>query len=330
MKSFAQYFKYHFKSTLLRLIIVLVIALALSLASYGNLLRFHEWEWGLDRIAYVNVKLGWYTFIFASICMLIPVLELSNFKSRRNLDTMFTLPVSRTKMLLAHLLNGWIHITLAFTAEAIVIFTALRQAKYSVHESYFFGYYFALLAVGLAIYLFFAFIFSQANTIMDGIIFMGAWTFVFGLPIEVFELDNSFDGDLIAYSPFIKITKLFTDLMEIHSHDKINSESYLVKSVNVEFIFWVAVGIVSAVLLYFTFKKQRVERVEDISTTPIGYKFLVPFLGISVIWETGNPIIGIVILIIMLIGYIIYRRSVRLKISDLIMLGIAFLTIWFA
>jgi len=251
MKSFGQYFKYHFRSTFLRLIIMMAIVLVVSFINIDGIIKMgHRYisyinEYGIPNGHYVEsmrVILGDYTTILAVLCTLMPILEFYGFKSRRNLDTMFTLPVSRTKMLFAHLLNGWIHIMLAFTAEAVIIFAALRQQKELIDESFLFGYYFVLLAVGLAIYLFFSFVFSQGNTIIDGMVFMAGWMFAFVMPFWIVEAIN---GDLrfygyvnytasntvsywllriinsvVFYSPFDKITAVFQELMESLSNVK--------------------------------------------------------------------------------------------------------------
>ncbi len=333
MKSFGQYFKYHFKSTFLRLIIMMAIVLVISLINMGEIVDFRydylkvQIMGGISKDAIIGarVRLAFYTTIFAALCTVMPIFELYSFKSRRNLDTLFTLPVSRTKMLFAHLLNGWIHITLAFTGEAAIIFAALLQEKHWVDESYVFGYYFALLGIGLVIYLFFAFIFSQGNTVIDAVVFMIAWIFAFAFPFLVADELFNIRGDLIddiaygmiCYSPFDIVTSIFMDQMEQYS----SVSGYMLEA-SISCIFWGIIGIISALLLYLTFKKQRVEKVEDISTSPIGYKFLIPYYVISVILWAYDPLIVVIGVIAMLVAYIVYRRTFRIKKWDIIMIAI--------
>lgn len=360
MKTFGQYFKYHFKSTFLRFVIMMAIVLTVSFINMEAIVNLRHGyikvQNGLgfyvsDPSQYIieasKVRLGVYTTIFAALCTLMPIFELYSFRSRRNLDTMFTLPVSRTKMLFAHLLNGWIHVTVAFAAEAVIIFSALHQEKDWVNESYIFGYYFALLSVGLAVYLFFSFIFLQGNTIIDGIVFMGAWSFAFMLPflpaIEIIYRLTNYNNyhllrswlnligeSVIVYSPMDRITTIFnskmqidTDYRELSYHpDQLNR--YKIEA-NIGAAFGVVIGIICLVLLYFTFKKQRVEKVEDISTSPIGYKFLIPFYVISIILWEYDPLVVAVGVIAMLVAYIVYRRTFRIKKWDIIMIGITIL-----
>ena len=359
MKTFGQYFKYHFRSTFLRLIIMMAIVLVVSFINIESVvgLRYDQVRIQTGYGYYIsdssqrfivgsNVRLETYTTMFAMLCTLMPIFELYCFRSRRNLDTMFTLPVSRTKMLFAHLLNGWIHVIIAFTAEAAIIFTVLRQEKYWVNESYLFGYYFVLLGVGLALYLFFSFVFLQGNTIIDGIVFMGAWSFAFEMIVWVvdtisWEFNKNHVGTLnywlsriensvIFYSPFDRINELFENFMGIEdasSYPKYHIDNiydYKIEA-NIGIAFWCTIGIVCLVLLYFTFKKQRVEKVEDISDSPIGYKFLIPFYVISIILWEYDPLVVAVGIIAMLVAYIIYRRTFRIKKWDIIMIGITIL-----
>jgi len=132
-------------------------------------------------------------------------------------------------------------------------------------------------------------------------------------------------NSVVFYSPFDKITAVFQELMEIESSYTSNS----IKNMNIDKIesnigvaFWCVMGIICLVLLYFTFKKQRVEKVEDISNSPIGYKFLIPFYVISFMLVAYDPLIVVIGVIAMLVAYIVYRRTFKIKKWDIIMIGI--------
>ena len=135
---------------------------------------------------------------------------------------------------------------------------------------------------------------------------------------------------MIFCSPFDRINELFENFMGIEdasSYSKYhidNIYNYKIEA-NIGVAFWCAIGIACLVLLCFTFRKQRVEKVEDISTSPIGYKFLIPFYVISVILWEYDPLVVTVGVIVMLIAYIIYRRTFRIKKWDIIMIGITIL-----
>lgn len=346
MKSFGQYFKYHFKSTFLRFAIIMVIALTLSLLYSDNLIGFREYYRstvdGILSAFYTEVFSESYALLFATLCAIVPILELSGFKNRRNLDTIFSLPISRTKMLMAHALNGWIQITSVLTVEILVIFSALRLEKDYVNESYVWGYYGTLLVLGLCVYLFYLCVFSQANTVIDGIAFMFAWSYVFRMAliwfVRVFALNkfNWFNWDIFSLVT-ISVTPLYSfesvgdkfdvliegkEFLEVENISVTYFENAVLKT-EMSLIFWLIIGVASILFLYFTFNKQRVEKVEDISSSPFGYKFLIPFYILLNIMIFQDVIAQTILLIVMLVLYIIYRRTIKIKKWDLLMLGIA-------
>jgi len=342
MKSFGQYFKYHFKSTFLRFVIMTVIVLALSLLFFDEIVRAYYYVSSGDKnVDFANVHFGLFTMFFATLCVIVPMFELSGFKNRRNLDTIFSLPVSRTKMILAHALNGWLHITAIFTVEVGIMFAALRLEKEVLYESYLFGYYGAMLLLGLCVYLFFLCIFSQANTVGDGVVFVLSWSFVFALAVLL--LKNEFYVDMkdpslilnstVFISSFKSITEMFMLLVEEGTQNLspygLNQLGEVLLESKFALAFWGVIGVASAILLYFTFNKKRVEKVEDISDSPLGYKFLTPFIVLSCILLIGSLVsfLGVFLLIIMLVSYIVYRRTIRIKKWDIVMLGIAALTV---
>ena len=121
--------------------------------------------------------------ILGVLCMLIPIIELAPFKNRRNLDSLFSLPVSRRKQALAHYLNGIIQISVAFTVCCVLALIQLIAYKRGAIIGYFIVYYFLALIVGILIYSVFMLLFDQANTVIDGILFeiLGAFALFFVL-----------------------------------------------------------------------------------------------------------------------------------------------------
>lgn len=93
------------------------------------------------------------------------------------------------------------------------------------------------------------------------------------------------------------------------------------------FFVWGAIGIASAVGYVVAFVKKGAEKAGEISSSLFGYKLLIPIYGYSLLmlfdWLEFDSLDFMVVLIFiaMVIGYIIYRRSFRLKASDLIFTG---------
>jgi hypothetical protein len=78
--------------------------------------------------------------------------------------------------------------------------------------------------------------------------------------------------------------------------------------------------------VYF-FSRKRAESAGEISDTPVGYKVLIPVTtGMLIYWalEAGGGIISLLALIFATVSYIIYRRGVRLKAFDIVVIAACF------
>ena len=85
------------------------------------------------------------------------------------------------------------------------------------------------------------------------------------------------------------------------------------------FIVWGVIGVACAIGYFYTFKKKGAQLAGEISNSWFGYRLLIPIYGYSLHLLTGiEGLLTILIFAAMIIGYIIYRRSFKLKTSDLI------------
>ena len=116
----------------------------------------------------------------------------------------------------------------------------------------------------------------------------------------------------VIFNPLLLITEDFNDLID-------RSKVFFETANLIAYIFWVVFGIGAIFGSVYTFIKQRYERVGGISESWFGYKTLIP------IAITGFYLLDTSFYVWCVIGallfYIIYRRSIRLKKSDLIVLG---------
>ena len=99
MKIIKKYFLHRIKKALpLMLVFMASSAIITALSVHSN----------LDFIEAKDMRLNlWWASAFLSLfAMLIPVLECSEFKNRRNLDTLYSFPISRVKMAISVYLSG--------------------------------------------------------------------------------------------------------------------------------------------------------------------------------------------------------------------------------
>ena len=82
------------------------------------------------------------------------------------------------------------------------------------------------------------------------------------------------------------------------------------------FYVWVGIYASCAYGYFSSFVRRGAEKAGEISESPFGYKFLIPFYGVCLIFSVADVIL-VFILPLMFIGYVIYRRGVKLKKSDI-------------
>ena len=81
-----------------------------------------------------------------------------------------------------------IGLILVFVPYAVAFFAGISVVAMREHFyrfGYYFPYFFISLPLGFLLYGFYAFIFTRANTVLDGVVFMIAWSFAVELVMVV-------------------------------------------------------------------------------------------------------------------------------------------------
>jgi hypothetical protein len=89
------------------------------------------------------------------------------------------------------------------------------------------------------------------------------------------------------------------------------------------FIFWLIAGALSAVGFFLTFGKRRMEKTEEISDSYFGFRTLIPIFGIAgmiAFCMSDMIIVWVIIELLAILGYTIYRRGFHYKKSDIAIL----------
>lgn len=334
MKVFKRYLCYRLENSALRTIVFTVISAILTWITVSE-------STGRLYVQYNETGIYVLAIVLGTLCTLIPILELSAFKNRRNLDTLYFFPINRGKMALVHYISGFIQILFAYTVTFIVAYAYLAAQTSYFALGYMPLYYLLSILIGFVMYSFFMFIFGQANTVADGVVFCVLWMFVIFIVMQTFrgeilrhflrdtdfwENTSDLSGWGIAYAPINNLTVIFQDLIEINhiEPDYPYYISYAERYINQAYMFfvWGAIGIASAVGYVVAFVKKGAEKAGEISSSIFGYKLLIPLYGYSLLMMYENlDFMTVLIFVAMVIGYIIYRRSFKLKASDLIFTG---------
>ena len=182
MKTELRYLGYELKKSLWRTVIFSAISVSLCLMITRSC---------TDTIYdnYKNTGIATLAVLISIFAVLIPILELSGFKNRRNLDTLYFFPIKRTGMALVHFVSGFIQLAVIYTVTFASWFLYLLLTTSCFALGYMIPYYFATLAIGLVMYSFFCFTFSLGNNVADGVILMLLWSFVASVVIATL-----FDG----------------------------------------------------------------------------------------------------------------------------------------
>lgn len=339
MKTCASYFKYNLKKVLVEMLTLTVFALLLVHFSVSQSIVHWKADGVLD-IRRSDLCLWVPSAILGVLAAVLPLLRLSAFKSRRNIDTLYSFPLSRRKMVAVQLGMGIGEMFCAFTLSYLYFIFLYKLKAGAFHLFWLLPNYFAALVGGLILYFFVAFFFWQGNTVADGIVF--AIGFAGAPALFVLDLSILFNSSLMSeavwYLPFWHLnntTGLFyykamqdsPEVMEVMGEQLSNNAySWELDSLANKFymyIVWFFVACILAAMLFYFAGRSKAEKAGDISDSFLGYRTLVPFYGYSILlnsteraWEF-SPIIYL----LMIVGYILYRRGFKLRMSDWICLG---------
>lgn len=333
MTNFKQYFRAHLKDNIKTFvyIILAVTILTFIFAINGQPTYYYEHLYGKSiKIQCYNSMLFLPVVLMCIVVYIIPVLEFSLFKKRINLDCVYSLPISRRGMVAVHYLTGMIMLWGAFTASYLTNLILLLSRGSGYFEfSPMIAHYLLSLALGFAIYSFLVFVFNEANTRGDGIWFMFLYTFVLILPLNaIINLTDGTDYQHLKYCmPWMAFDDLNTEyqnLVTLRLEDKLVFSG---SSVSIFwFVFWMIVGLASAIGFFVTFGKKRMEKTEEISNSYFGFRLLIPIYAVSAMialrTSTTNIIWFVIVEILTFIGYTIFRRGFHFKKADIAILGL--------
>lgn len=270
--------------------------------------------------------------IFLYILVLVlPAMEFSFFKRRISLDCAYALPITRRAMGTVHYLTGLIQLLCTFSASYLVnFFLLLSRGAAWFRFTPMLAHYGLCLLLGAALYSVMVFIFNAANTTGDGIWFMLLYTVVLALVTgavqtvtdgrDTFVLFSDVSLGAIPWMPLSMLTTYCQRLVELEPVSK----AFWQNTPYVVWLFvWVVLGIAATVAFLLTFGKRRPERTEELSTSFLGYRVLIPTLAVSgmLVFHASDFILfWVIIELLALLGYTVYRRGFHYRRTDLAVL----------
>ena len=327
-----RYALYHFKKTVFRLCLMVLYSVIVINADIHS--SYQVYNLGNDPAGTVHTfTLTAFGFNFLFLAFLVGILELTQFKNRRNLDTWFSLPLDRWKLALIHFINGAVQLFAAHTIS--FLWGYIKIAKYiplyNLDRGAMISMYFVLLGVGLVFYGMVMFSFTVANNTFDGVMFSFAYiitpimliSFFFDGILRYTPLRGLADSDcsgglvFLIYGFADRFSRLFSCKYKGYKIDPITTLYIVWMTI------WIVVGIALTVLGIWLFTKKKAEKIGGISDSILGYRLLIPITMFTAVLSMGGSLgIGLLYGIFTLILYVIFRRGIKLHIPDIIILGI--------
>lgn len=344
MKTTLRYFKHHAKDTLIRAAIITFICLVIvTMVAQGvNETYQRQKEYSENWYVYgysedftwtLDPSLGFFVAFSAILTTLLPMLELACFNSRKYLDSAFSFPIARISLISVNLINGFVQFLAAYTLSFIWYTIALLPCADKISYPALWSFFFISLLCSLFYYAVNAFFFSVCNSTVDGFLTAGAWQFIICVVLltfsEMFNLNIDSETLLtILWMPLVQICDYFSSMSRGRS---VVVPDLGTDNQNAMLIYLIVITLLTALFvagtLYF-FNKRRAESAGEISRSPFSYSVLLPVCsGMLIYWtmESSEAIIAILALIFSTVGYIIYRRTVKLKIFDIVVIAACFI-----
>ena len=338
MMTAKRYLAYGLRKSLVRTVVLCAIAVIIGVMSADSSTSHQNPRLNSTGIETLAIMLG-------ALATIIPMLELADFKNRRNLDTLYFFPIGRKAMAAVHFISGFVQVATIYTAASVASGLYLLAKTDIFALEYLIPYYFLSLALGLVIYSVICFIYDRANTVTDGVIICILWVFVIWLVASIAREsiikpfwgpdvwttsyiekwnESSYLAEWgILYAPLNNLTVIYQDLLEINGNGKYYADIYLEHSYL--FYVWGAIGLAAALGFIYGFGIRGANMAGEPSSSWLGYKMLIPVYGYTTILyfaSLASDISLIVMLFVaMLIGYVVYRRGFKLKRSDIIVMA---------
>lgn len=261
-----------------------------------------------------------------------PLYVLSYKDSKRKADVYYSLPISRISFLLTRML---VIILDTFIIYFISYFVGILISSFNeidrnlLNYGYAILYFFVTFLVFIPIFIFTTYFANKGNSIFDKIVIMFFYSFAF---ISLFYMINkgiNRANGQYAYlnyeygvnffyivSPFIYLMKFFSAKI----NNNVDIDTILIQDMHNQYLAsTIVIMIISISLLFLLLREEKYDKIERInqpSTSIFGYKIMLPFIPF-IVYGTISPNFGDGLYFILLIislalfasFYFIYKRK---------------------
>ena len=340
--KFKKYFQHLLKKNLLSLACLTLLFVVLYVVPI-LIEDYRAWNGGASSwigLYYDNIIIA-----FGVLSVLIPMYSLAYKMNKRSVDMYYSLPISRTKILLAHYLVGLILLyasyTFAYFLGLCMIITRVSHLNYV----YYLPLYFASLIPAFMLYTLTAFLYTRANTVIDGVVTVICVLFV--LPVFFFTVNIVFgkchwftgavDGDrFFPFGALIQISEKFGEALTTgkFEHWFVYYRGSALYHLNTDIcelvgdVIWFLLAVAATVALFMTEKNCKAENCGQISESIFSYKVLIPvylvLLTMVALKSETYELVFVVAFGAFLLS-ILYKRNIKIGWKFAIVLGASFM-----
>lgn len=321
-----KYFIYQLKKSLLPLAL-LTLFMALVYAVPAATHNYSLWN-SSDNEGRVNLYTAYALSGLAAMCVVMPFFIFSYKMNKRSVDMYYSLPLSRTKLTAVNFICGFICVYAAFTAGYLLGFIIIAAKVRRLYLITYLWIYIASVIPAFTLYSISSFLYTRANSVVDGIAFvaMGMFSLVAagGIINSVLEAAGvSYNISAIYFLPGWILNDIGIGL-----GNRIYNPSYTAWEFDVAYNKWrylddigsLIGGIVTALLavaaavgLILSERHAKAENCKQISESVFGYKVMIPLMMLACAAASGRDIVMLCIIAFGgLIATILYRRTIKI------------------
>ena len=340
-----KYFLYLLKKNLLPLLCLTLFCIVLYVVPV-SVQDYSRWNLYGSSHYYYNSPALYYGNISAALGLLsvfVPIYLFSYKMNRRSVDMYYSLPLNKTKILITNLLVGLFLLYVPYTFAYLWGFVTVAARVKRLYLIYYLYLYLASLVPALIMYTVTAFIYTRANTIIDGILsVVGAlfllamvWTAVESMYYDYdwYPSGISFEH-FFPFSPLISVTDVFGRAVidgKVAKWFVYSNKSGLRKETGelINAVLWTLLATAAAVGLILTEKNCKAENCRQISNSIFCFKVQIPVytaLLTAAAWSTTEniPLLCAIAFGAFVVS-VIYKRTIKIGWKFAVVLAACFL-----
>lgn len=270
--------------------------------------------------------------ILGIFCAVVPVLMYSFKMNKRSVDAFYSLPIKKEKMYLVKTLVGLLLVLIPYTIAYWLGFLTIALRENYFHLIYYIPGYFGGLLFGVCLYGIYAFAFTRANRVVDGVVFMLAYTFL-GLVVAAVLLAASpkiFSEEIYRFLSFGELITFSSHIEALLRDGELTAGADGGWTVS-EFLSPILLASIAYFLTFFLLRYEKGEEAEQNSDTWFGYRVLIPLyvclligmVGGDFLWGNISMIaIGAIVMTIMHTRKVLFHWRYWAVIAASVALGI--------